>query len=133
VRHVPPLVLLTTAEGVDRRCIVAVARRLVGAGGTGVLLADAMAMRPAVVSRVRNLCRLHPSPRRHRWSPRSWSPLGTRHRIHQFLVGCGEHADGGRESQIGQHKLLENDSVVCHGKCKVVECRLQLLVTTVTD
>jgi hypothetical protein len=73
------------------------ARRLVGAGGTGVLAADSMSMRPAVVPRVRSLRRSPPSPRRHRWSSRA-----TLHRIRQFLVGRGERADGGRESQIGR-------------------------------
>ncbi len=100
------------------------AHRLVGASGTGVLLADAMTMHPAVVAWVRSLWRSPPSPWRPRWRPQCWGPLGTRHRIHQFLVGCGERADGGRESQIGQRELLEDGSVVRCGKCEV-ECRLQ--------
>ena len=96
------------------------ARRLVGAGGTGVLAADAMSMRPAVVPRMRSLCRSPPSPRRHCWRTRA-----TRHRIRQFLVGGGERANGGRESQIGRRELLENSSVVRCRERKVVECCLQ--------
>ncbi len=96
------------------------ARRLVGAGGTGVLATDAMSMRPAVVPRVRSLRRSPASSQSHRWSPRA-----TRHRFRQFLVGCGERANGGRESQIGRRELLENSSVVCCRERKVVECRLQ--------
>ena len=100
------------------------ARCLVGTGGTGVLTADAMAVRPTVVARVRSLRRPPPVRRLPRWSPPCRSPPATP-RIHQFLVGCGERGDGCRERQISRRELLKDSSVVRCRERKVVECRLQ--------
>ena len=102
------------------------ARRLMGAGGTGVLAADAMAVRPTVVARVRSLVRSPPSRRRRRWSPRCWSPLATCHRLRQFFVRLGQRGDGDRECQIGRRELREDGRVVRRRERKVVECPLQL-------
>jgi hypothetical protein len=99
--HVPPLVLFTATKGVRGSSIVAVASGLDGAGCTSVILADVMAMHPAVVSKVWSLIIPPPSYLRHRWSHQCWSSLGLSHRIHQLLVGCSEHSDGGSEGQIG--------------------------------
>ncbi len=61
-----------------------------------------------------------------RRSPRQGSPR-MRHRILQFLVGCGESTNGGREGQVCSHELLKHGRVVGGRKRQVVECRFKPL------
>ncbi len=82
-----------------------------------MLLADAMPVRPTVVPRMWSHHR-SPPPRR----SRRRSSLHPIRRIHQFLLGCGEGPNGGREGQICSRELLEDDCVVGGRKSQVVEC-----------
>jgi hypothetical protein len=122
--RIPPLVLVTSTKGVGGCSIVTVPRCFVGAGCTCVPLAAAVPVRPTVVPRLWILCR-PPQPCRSCRRSRHWSSLCPSRRINQFLVGCSENPNGGREGQICSRKLLENDRIICCCKSQVVKCCLQ--------
>ena len=82
-RFMPTFIPLITSQGVDRCSFVTMALCFVGAAGTGVTNADTMTMSPAVVPRVRSLCRSTPSRRR----SRCWC-LSAPTCFHPFHVGC---------------------------------------------
>ncbi len=97
--HVPTLVGFAATHCVGGRCIVHVTHGFVAASHVHVMLARLMAIRPTVVARERHVG----GPYWPRSSQRccrgaGWLCLG--YRLHQFLVGRGEHGDRHGESQV---------------------------------
>ncbi len=84
------------------------AHGFVAAGGTRVLLAASMPMRPAVDAGEWSLRGTSPL----RWSfwscRQKLSPFSPSFRVRQFLVGCSESRDCGREGQVGSRKMLKD-------------------------
>ena len=115
-RLVPPLIVLAAPHRVREGGVIFVASRLVGAGGTGVLFTDPMAMCPTVISAVRVLGTF---TRRAR-SPRSAGRAGAS-LIGQFFVGRRERRNGGSEGQVGGRELFQHSFVVRGSKCQIVQ------------
>ena len=114
-RLVPPLIVLTTPHRVHEGGVILVPWCFVEAGGTRVLFADPMAMRPTVIPAVRVPSDFTGRAR----SPRRAGSAGAS-LVGQFFVGRREHRNGASEGQVGSRELFQHSFVVRGGKRQIV-------------
>ena len=115
-RLVPPLIILAAPHRVRASGVIFVTCRFVEAGGTRVLFADPMTMRPTVIPAVRVPSAFTGRARR----PRSGGSAGAS-LVGQCFVGCREHCNGASEGQVGSRELFQHSFVVRGGKRQIVQ------------
>ena len=119
-RLVPPLIVLATSHRVRVSGVILVPCCFVEAGGTRVLFADPMAMRPTVIPAVRVPSDFTGRAR----SPRSAGCAGAS-LVGQFFVGRRERRNGASEGQVGSRELFQHSFVVRGGKRQIVQGGLE--------